>query len=320
MALGEFELIRRYFADTRPGRGDTALGIGDDAALLRPPAGLELAVTTDTLLAGVHFLPGVDPATLGHKVLAVNLSDLAAMGAEPAWCLLALTLPAADEDWLRRFSGGFRDLARAHGVDLVGGDTTRGPLSITVQAIGLVPPGQALGRSGARPGDLIYVSGPLGSAGLGLAMQQGTVLPLDPPTVAALETPQPRCALGRALRGLASACIDVSDGLAADLGHLLTASRVGARLLYEQVPLSDRVRRHIASGGDAALPLMAGDDYELCFTIPRARRREADELLRRLELAGGCIGEVEEQPGLRIFRHGAPLTLQKKGYDHFPSP
>ena len=317
MALGEFELIRRFFAECDPTRSDTRLGIGDDAALLQCAAGMELAVTVDTLVAGVHFLPDVDPFSLGHKALAVNLSDLAAMGAEPAWCTLALTLPEAEAAWLHGFADGFLGLARRHGVELVGGDTTRGPLSITIQAMGQVPVGQALKRSGARPGDLIYVSGPLGGAGLGLKLRLGQADRDEPTALAALERPEPRLALGLALRQLATACIDISDGLAADLGHLLTTSGAGATLVYEDLPLSDAVRNHIATNGDFTLPLCAGDDYELCFTVPPGRRVETDRLLGQLGLAGGAIGQIEAAPGLRILRHGEALPLHRPGYQHF---
>ena len=317
MALGEFELIRRFFAECDPTRSDTRLGIGDDAALLQCAAGMELAVTVDTLVAGVHFLPDVDPFSLGHKALAVNLSDLAAMGAEPAWCTLALTLPEAEAAWLHGFADGFLGLARRHGVELVGGDTTRGPLSITIQAMGQVPIGQALKRSGARPGELIYVSGPLGGAGLGLKLRLGQADRDEPTALAALERPEPRLALGLALRQLATACIDISDGLAADLGHLLTTSGAGATLVYEDLPLSDAVRNHIATNGDFTLPLCAGDDYELCFTVPPGRRVETDRLLGQLGLTGGAIGQIEAAPGLRILRHGEALPLHRPGYQHF---
>jgi thiamine-monophosphate kinase len=317
MPLGEFELIRRFFAESTPTRSDTSLGIGDDAALMRCASGMELAVTVDTLVAGVHFLPEVEPVSLGHKALAVNLSDLAAMGAEPAWCTLALTLPVADAAWLQGFADGFLGLARRYRVQLVGGDTTRGPLSITIQAMGQVPVGQALKRSGARPGDLIYVSGPLGGAGLGLKQRLGQVDRDEPTALAALERPEPRVDLGRALRQLATACIDISDGLAADLGHLLTASAAGANLIYEDLPLSDAVRGYIAATGDMALPLSAGDDYELCFTVPAERRVETDGLLGELGLAGGAIGRIEAASGLRILRHGEAVPLNRFGYQHF---
>jgi thiamine-monophosphate kinase len=317
MPLGEFELIRRFFAESALTRSDTPLGIGDDAALMRCAPGMELAVTVDTLVAGVHFLPEVDPVSLGHKALAVNLSDLAAMGAEPAWYTLALTLPAPDAAWLQGFADGLLGLARRHRVELVGGDTTRGPLSITIQAMGQVPVGQALKRSGASPGDLIYVSGPLGGAGLGLKQRLGQVDRDEPKALAALERPEPRVELGRALRQLATACIDISDGLAADLGHLLTASGAGATLIYEDLPLLPPVRDYMAATGDLALPLSAGDDYELCFTVPPDRRLDTDRLLADLGLTGGAIGRIETEQGLRILRHGEPLHLNHPGYRHF---
>lgn len=317
MALGEFDLIRRYFAGATPRRPDTLLGIGDDCALLRCAAGMELALTTDTLVAGVHFLPDVDPESLGHKCLAVNLSDLAAMGAEAAWFTLALALPEADEDWLAAFARGLSTLAHRYGVQLVGGDTTRGPLVITLHAMGQVPEGQALCRSGAQPGDLIYVSGPLGTAGLGLKMRLDTTADTDPAVLAALERPEPRLALGQGLRGLATACIDVSDGLAADLGHILAASGVGASLNYEHLPFAECVMAYVAETGDLALPLTAGDDYELCFTVPFQRRNEADALLEKQGFRGAAIGQIEAAHGLRITRRGHPLALETLGYEHF---
>jgi thiamine-monophosphate kinase len=317
MPLGEFELIRQFFAESAPTRFDTPLGIGDDAALMRCAPGMELAVTVDTLVAGVHFLPEVDPVSLGHKALAVNLSDLAAMGAEPAWCTLALTLPAPDAAWLQGFADGLLGLARRHRIELVGGDTTRGPLSITIQAMGQVPVGQALKRSGASPGDLIYVSGPLGGAGLGLKQRLGQIDRDEPTALAALERPEPRVDLGRALRHLATACIDISDGLAADLAHLLTASGAGATLIYEDLPLTAAVRNYMAATGDLALPLSAGDDYELCFTVPPDRRLDTNRLLAELGLTGGAIGRIEAARGLRILRRGEPLHLNHPGYRHF---
>lgn len=317
MALGEFDLIRRYFAEAAIQRPDVVLGIGDDCALVRCAAGMELAITVDTLAAGTHFLPDVDPESLGHKSLAVNLSDLAAMGAVPVWCTLALTLPAANDAWLAAFARGFFTLAKRHGVQLIGGDTTRGPLAITIQAMGQAPAGQALRRSGAQPGDLIYVSGPLGSAGLGFKMRRGMVPDSDSAAITALERPEPRLDLGQGLRGLASACIDISDGLAADLGHVLDASRVGATVDYERLPLADCVRDHIAATGDLAVPLAAGDDYELCFTVPPHRRAAADSLLRDGGLPGAVIGRIEAAPGLRINREGHSLALDTQGYEHF---
>ncbi|MDD1650936.1 MAG: thiamine-phosphate kinase [Methylococcaceae bacterium] len=317
MALSEFDLIRRFFAEATIRRPDTALGIGDDCALLRCAAGMELAITADTMVAGVHFLPDVDPESLGHKCLAVNLSDLAAMGAEAAWFTLALTLPEADEAWLAAFARGLFSLGHRCGVQLVGGDTTRGPLAITIQAMGQVPEGQALCRSGAQPDDLIFVSGPLGTAGLGLKMRLGTIDHADPAAIAALERPEPRLALGQSLRGLASACIDISDGLAGDLAHVLAASGVGAILHYDHLPLSECVTEYIEETGDFALPLTAGDDYELCFTVPLHRRDEADMVLGKCGLRGAAIGQCETAQGLRINQRGHPLALEAPGYEHF---
>lgn len=317
MALGEFDLIRRFFTRQPVRHAGTALGVGDDCALLRCEAGGALAVTVDTLVSGVHFLPEVEPDSLGHKALAVSLSDLAAMGAEPRWATLALTLPEVDADWLEAFARGLFALAERHGVEIIGGDTTRGPLSITLQAMGWVPEGRALCRSGARPGDGIYVSGPIGSAGLGLKQRLGQTDLQDAAALARLERPEPRVALGFQLRGLASACIDVSDGLAADLGHILAASGVGAALDCAALPLTDGVARYIAATGDWAMPWHAGDDYELCFTVPEDQR---DELARRLAgtgLAAFPIGRIEAEPGLRLLKEGRLIDLNPSGYEHF---
>ncbi|ROR34969.1 thiamine-phosphate kinase [Inmirania thermothiophila] len=312
---GEFDLIERFFR-RGPARADVALGVGDDAALLRPPPGCELVAATDTLVEGVHFPAGTDPAAVGHKALAVNLSDLAAMGAEPRWALLALTLPAADEDWLAAFAAGLEALAREAGVALVGGDTTRGPLAATVTVLGSVPAGQALRRCGARPGDDVWVSGTLGDAALGLAAATGR-LELPAAVAAALrarlDRPRPRLALGRRLRGLARACIDVSDGLVADLGHVCRASGVGARIERAALPLSPAAQAALAAGGDPAAPLVGGDDYELLFTAPpwaAAAVAGLGEVAR--------IGTVEAGAGVRIVEpDGSERRLEAGGWDHF---
>lgn len=319
MSLSEFTLIDRFFSACGTPRADCALGVGDDAALLRVPADRELAVTQDTLVQGVHFFAGSAPQPLGHKALAVNLSDLAAMGAEPAWATLALTLPAAGPAWLAAFAAGFCTLARDSGVQLVGGDITRGPLALSVTALGLVPHGQALRRSGARPGDLIYVSGTLGDAGLALLrLGQDREAELSDELRARLERPTPRLALGQALRGLASAAIDVSDGLAADLGHILECSGVGAELRLADLPLSPAITAHLAQGGDRLLPLSAGDDYELCFTLPPGHRADLEALVPRLACPITCIGRIGTRPGLRVLGpDGRTLPLARGGYDHF---
>lgn len=324
--MSEFALIRRYFSDLGTPRADVELGVGDDCALLAVPPGQRLAVSIDTLVCGVHFLPDCDPESLGHKCLAVNLSDLAAMGAQPAWATLALTLPpglpAERPRWLPAFARGFDALARAQGVRLVGGDTTGGPLSVTVQVHGLVPEGQAIRRSGARPGDLVCVSGTLGDAGLALRALLAGSSPA-PGLRARLERPCPRVALGLALRGQASAMIDLSDGLAADLGHILDASGVGAELDLGALPLSPPVAGAVAAGGDWSLPLASGDDYELCFCLPPGRAGA----LPGLALQGGCgvtaIGRIRAEPGL-VWRgagtgDAVALALGRAGFDHFPA-
>jgi thiamine-monophosphate kinase len=276
-----------------------------------------MAITVDTMVEGIHFLPDVAPASLGHKILAVNLSDLAAMGAKPHWASLALTLPQADESWLAEFTRGFFALADRYDVELIGGDTTRGPLTLTVQALGSLPKGQALRRSGAEGGDLIYLTGELGSAGLGLRIRLKQTHIEAPLAISRLETPEPRVDLGVKLRGWASACIDVTDGLAADLGHILEASGVGAEIVWEQLPFSEDVRQYIEQTGDWRMPLAAGDDYELCFTIPPFREEALQQRLADGDVTITRIGRITEQPGLLLQRNGQTSTLARTGYDHF---
>lgn len=309
-AVAEFDLIRRYFALHTPQHPFNQLGIGDDCALLTVPEGFQLAVTTDTMVENVHFFADADPELLGHKLLAVNLSDLAAMGAEPFAVTLALTLPKIDDDWLQAFSSGFMQLARQYRVDLIGGDTTSGPLTLTVQAMGAVPQGRALLRSNAQVGDLIYVTGQLGNAGLGLKIKQGYDCQNPEVMLKCFNQPQPRIAEGLALRGIANACIDISDGLAADLSHILNKSGVGARLDWEQLPLSAKVLEYIQRTGDWQMPLIAGDDYELCFTT-------SVDASPTLPNNTYCVGIIEAEPGLRIERAGRLETLETKGFEHF---
>jgi thiamine-monophosphate kinase len=309
----EFSLIARI-RRRAASRDDVVLGIGDDAALLAVPAGQLLVAAQDTLNIGVHFPTDTAAAAIGWKALAVNLSDLAAMGAEPAWCLLSLSLPAPDEAWLDGFLDGFCALADQHRVALVGGDTTRGPLSVSLAIHGFVPPGQALTRHGAQPGDEIWVTGTLGDAAAALADGAGA----DPLLRARLERPTPRLAAGRALRGLASACIDVSDGLLADLGHVLDASAVGAELELARLPCSPA----LAAGREPAarwpLQLAGGDDYELCFSAPLARH----DVVRAALLAGGTeasvIGRITATPGCRVRApDGSDWQPPARGYQHF---
>lgn len=316
MTSGEFGLIGKYF-DRSPLRTDVDLAVGDDCAILTPPTGNQLALSVDTLVSGVHFFPDVRPQRLGHKCLAVNLSDLAATGAEPLWCSLAITLPEANEAWLSAFSEGFLDLAREHRIDLVGGDTTQGPLSITVQVIGKVPKGEALLRSGAKVGDLIFVSGPIGNAGIGLLGRQANLDIADTSAYDALEIPEPRVNLGQSLRGTASACIDISDGLIQDLCHILKRSGVGAEVTYENIPFSDPTIEYVSRTGDLLFPLRSGDDYELCFTAPPGKRDIIESVFNQLGLGGACIGEILPIPELRIRHQGRILEYHETGYEHF---
>lgn len=314
----EFELIARYFS--RP-VSSARLGVGDDAALLVPGAGRQLAVSTDMLVAGRHFYLDDPPEAIGHKALAVNLSDLAAMGAQPRWALLALAIPKADEGWLAAFSQGFFALAQRHGVELIGGDTTCGPLNLCVTILGEVEAEQALTRAGARPGDDIWVSGQLGAAALGLAHLQGS-LRLAPAEQEAclerLQRPQPRISLGRALRGLASAAIDVSDGLLADLGHLLARSGVGAELWFAHLPAHPAVQVRLADALAQRCLLAGGDDYELCFTAPPARAAAVVAAAARAGVNVSHIGRIRPGSGIDLIGpEGTPMAITQRGYDHF---
>lgn len=310
MPLSEFSLIRRFFTGQRIHHPATRLGIGDDCALLSVPEGSELAITADTMVENVHFFAGADPKHLGHKLLAVNLSDLASMGAQPLAVTLALTLPRADETWLTDFAEGFLNLASLHAVELIGGDTTSGPLTLTVQAMGLVPKGQALRRSGAKPGDGVYVTGTLGDAGLGLKICQGYHCAEPDAALQRFHQPEPRCMEGLSLRGIANACIDISDGLAGDLGHILEQSGVGASIDWDKLPLSQGVETYIQETGDWLMPLTAGDDYELCFTVSPERTADLTIACRR-------IGAIEPEPGLRLQKSGTLTNLRTQGYEHF---
>ncbi|MES2912202.1 MAG: thiamine-phosphate kinase [Pseudomonadota bacterium] len=311
--MGEFDLIERYFK--RPARR-AVLGVGDDCALLQPAAGMQLAISSDMLVEGRHFFPDVDPAALGHKALAVNLSDLAACGATPLAFTLALALPRVDEAWLAGFSAGLLALADAHGCELVGGDTTQGPLNICITVFGEVPRGQALLRSGAHVGDDIYVSGTLGDARLALEVLRGK-LHLPPEEMARartrLERPEPRVALGQALRGIASSAIDISDGLAGDLGHILKASGVGAALN------TDAALGLMASGNrQLEYVLSGGDDYELSFTAALSARQAVEAAAAQAGTPVTRIGRIEQQPGLRLAdAQGRPVAGTFRSFDHF---
>ncbi|KAF1726478.1 thiamine-phosphate kinase [Pseudoxanthomonas japonensis] len=314
MGAGEFDLIARIRA--RAGtRDDIVLGIGDDAALLAPPPGRHLVVTADTLNDGVHFPHGTLPADLGWKALAVNLSDLASMGAEPAWCTLSLSLPQGDTAWIDGFLDGFLALAREHGIVLVGGDTTRGPLSVSVTAMGFVDAGRALRRDGARVGDDVWVTGTLGDAAGALAL-----LERDPVGVLRLrlDRPTPRVEAGRALVGIATACVDVSDGLLADLGHIVSRSGVAAQVDVGALPVSEALRASFDEATRLAMQAGGGDDYELCFTAPPEARAGIDAVSLQFGLRITRIGRIMTGEGVHpLDADGRTWSPPRRGYDHF---
>lgn len=322
MPASEADLIERYLRHVGAERADVILGIGDDAAILRAPAQQELVVTTDALIEGAHFLPGASAHSLGHRALAVNLSDLAAMGAEPAWALASLVLPAVDEAWLQDFAKAFGALARSHGVALVGGNLSRGPLSITVQLTGFVPVGKALRRTGGRPGDWLFVSGTLGDA------RAGRLLGLAPPGAQALDSaqrqalqrrfeyPTARIALGQALRGVASACMDLSDGLLADLPRLAMASGCGADLQIKDLPLSAPLRA--LCGAEAwQQALQGGEDYELLFSVPPAQAAAVGALAATLDLPLSACGRLRTGSGVALLEGSAVIQFSASSFDHF---
>jgi thiamine-monophosphate kinase len=321
--LSEFDLIAQYFTRS-PRRADRVpLGVGDDCALLVPAPGMQMAISSDMLVEGRHFFPQADAYALGHKCLAVNLSDLAAMGAQPLAFTLALALPDADPEWLAPFSAGMLALADRHGCELIGGDTTKGPRNICITVFGETVPGQALRRDAARPDDDIWISGTLGDARLALAACRHE-LALDE---AALNTaaerlhkPEPRVALGLALRGIAHAAIDISDGLVGDLGHILQRSNAGATLLADALPAGPMLSRQ-PHDLQRRFTLAGGDDYELCFTAPPAKRDAVLTAARTTSTAVTRVGRIEAAPGLRLLdEDGEPLALQLHSFDHFAAP
>jgi thiamine-monophosphate kinase len=320
VALSEFELIRRFF--TYPAR-HAVLGVGDDAAIVRARPGLELVITTDMLVAGRHFHRSADPEWLGHKALAVNLSDIAAMGATPRWATLALALPRADARWLTAFTRGFMRLARRFGVDLIGGDTTRGPLNICVQVVGEVPRGRALRRDGARAGDDVWVSGTLGEAALALAAGRLGLASRDRRALRLkLDQPAPRIGLGIALRGIARSAIDVSDGLVADLGHICERSSVAAVVDFTRIPASATLKQYLHRPAARLALLAGGDDYEIVFTAGRSRRKAIARVSRRLRLRLTRIGRMTRRRGgapqvTVLDATGKPITVAHGGYEHF---
>ncbi len=313
----EFDLIAKYFTRLTH---HTELSVGDDAALVSVSQGMELAISTDMLVAGTHFFHDADAYKLGWKSLAVNVSDMAAMGAKPKWATLAIALPEINEDWLAEFSRGFFACADAFNVDLIGGDTTRGPLTISIQIMGEIPAGKAIKRSGAKADDDVWLSGSLGSAALGLAYLQGKTAIADdalPSCLNALNMPTPRTALGLALRGIANSCIDVSDGLLADLGHILKASNLGAKLNLDKLPCHGFLRERLDDPVFQQYLLAGGDDYELLFTAPKLQRDKISQLSKQLDLPLSLIGETTQNSGLEVNCKDQKLALTKRGFDHF---
>jgi thiamine-monophosphate kinase len=319
--MDEFELIAKFFTPQTISRADVILDIGDDCALLDIPPTHHLAITTDTLVNGVHFPLETSAYDIGYKSLAVNLSDLAAMGAMPAWASLALTLPSVDETWLTEFSRGFFELATRHHVQLIGGDMTLGPLSITITAQGLIPKHQAIQRLGAKPGDLIYVTNHLGDAGLALASLQKKIdiaKTHQQTLLTRLNRPEPRIDVGMALRNIASSAIDISDGLAADLKHILKKSQVGATIFVDQLPLSTALQTTLEAEAAIHLALNAGDDYELCFTIHPGDETLLHAALAKCECRYTQIGIITQNSGINFeFTDGRKYHGNIQGYQHF---
>jgi len=313
----EFGLIQKIFFSLTDQRDEIVVGIGDDAAIIQPPADKQLAVSVDTFVAGTHFFPDTPPAAIGHKALAVNLSDMAAMGAQPAWVTMALTLPTVDERWLTAFAQGFAQLAGQHNVSLIGGDLTRGPLAITVQIGGWVAPGCAIRRSGAKVGDAIFVTGCLGAACLALHARQNQRV-CDSDWNQRLDYPQPRVNIGEKLVGIATAAIDLSDGLLQDLTHILSASHCGAVINVAAVPTVTN-HSHVAPEPALSAALAGGDDYELCFTAPLAKAAQVQEIAAQANVAITQIGQITAEPDLRcVHADGSPYTEQlPEGYQHF---
>jgi thiamine-monophosphate kinase len=316
MSISEFEIIERYFRQARPLRDNVVLGIGDDAALLQVPAGYQLVVAVDTLVAGRHFPQSTDAFDIGYKSLAVNLSDLAAMGASPAWATLSLTLPEADERWLEAFAAGFFQLATQYRVDLVGGDTTRGPLSITVQLSGLVETGKALRRDSACPGQKLFVTGTPGDAAFALKQLEAGGR-ADPNLLRRLNRPEPRVDFGLALADTGAAAIDISDGLLADLGHIVCASHCGATLWVDRLPRSQALQ-DMPIEDVLGCQLQGGDDYELCIALDAGKAGRLRKIAERQQLPLTEIGVIEPQPGIRCQHDdGSIFAPPGHGFDHF---
>lgn len=321
MPCCEFDVISRYFNRQSSSRKDVRLGIGDDCALVIPSQKQYLAISTDTLVSGIHFFPDIDPADLGYKALAVNLSDLAAMGADPAWVSLALTLPKVDELWLEAFSQSFYQLLDYYGMQLIGGDTTKGPLSLTLTINGLVPIDKELTRGGAKTGNWIYVTGWLGDSAAGLAILENNLTvenqEMRDYLVKRHLRPQPRILMGQGIRQVATAAIDISDGLISDLGHILKASDCGAKIYLDRLVFSEALSANSSREQAITWALTGGEDYELCFTVPEDNRKALDTALSGLGIPYTCVGQITANGGLQLFDGDKPVTFDKKGFDHF---
>lgn len=321
MASSEFELIKKYFQKLTEDDPSVKCGIGDDAAIIQISPGMELVLSMDTLLEDTHFPAETDPFDIGHKGLAVNLSDMAAMGAEPKWVLLSISLPENDEPWLEKFSSGFLELAKQHSVSLIGGDMSRGPLSITLQIQGLVPTGTALKRDGAQEGELIYVTGSLGDAGIGLDIIQGKFSIGNKHKaffLSSLNRPEVSVEAGLRLRGIASSAIDISDGLIADLGHLLDASHVGAEIEVDKIPLSDAMQQCVDETTAWNYALTSGDDYKLCFTASAEKHDLILDTFKGINIPVSCIGKIKGKTGLQLKTpEGTCFEPSGKSYQHF---
>jgi len=323
LSITEFSLIRKFFYRKLKARKHVSIGIGDDCALTNVPDGQQLAITVDTLVKGIHFLPSTLPEDLAAKAVAVNLSDLAAMGAEPAWMTLALTIPDTDEEWLSLFNKSLFEYADFYGIQLIGGDTTRGPLTITIQAMGFVPPKAAPLRSGAKAGDVIFVTGSIGDAGLGLSIITGDHKAKNEESAQFLKQrynkPTPRVALGLAIRKIASSAIDLSDGLAGDLSHILDSSNVGAVIELESIPLSDALLSECDFEQAIHHALSSGDDYELCFTVPDDKLEKLEKALKSTGCPYKQVGRITGGNGITYTQEGDKVDLQLSGYTHFKS-
>lgn len=318
--MKEFNLIKTFFTDQKVKREDVILGIGDDCALVQPSERQHIAITTDTLVAGVHFPLDTSPRAIGHKSIAVNFSDLAAMGAEPSWISLAITLPEIDETWLSEFSEGIFSLCEQYNVQLIGGDTTQGPLSITITAQGLIPHNQHLSRSGAQPGDLLYVTGELGDAALALQHILNKISLSDDiqnQVQKSLDYPEPQILAGSVLRQYASSAIDISDGLLADVTHICQASNVGVNIELSKLPLSSEMRNAVTLEESSLLALNGGDDYELLFTVNKSHIKEMESALQLIGCKVSCIGQINSSAKITTTLKGTVVEIDANGFQHF---